>query len=151
MNEYTEQFSSSTGDIKGGLEKLLVNITVTLITSSTDTTAVNASVSQNELVWVYDAQRLWTIYGIALACIAVSGAVGLACILKDGDDESFSFLDILRATRNQELDDLFETDIDRDARNHSVLQYGAPKWYSLNMFRIFRLAKSDPSSWIKLE
>ncbi len=151
LNEYTEQFSSSTRDIKGELEKLLVNFTVALIASSTDTTAVNASVSQNQLVWVYDAQRLWTIYGIALACTAVSGAVGLACILKDGDDESFSFLDILRATRNQELDDLFETDIDGDARNHSALRYGAPKGYSPNMFRVFRLAKSDPSSWIKLE
>ncbi|KAK0227227.1 hypothetical protein EDD85DRAFT_794501 [Armillaria nabsnona] len=151
LNEYTEQFSSSTGDIRGGLEKLLVNFTVALIASSTDTIAVNASVSQNQLVWVYDANRLWTIYGIALACTAVGGAVGLACILKDGDDESFSFLDILRATRNQELDDLFKTDIDRDTRNHSVLQYTALKGYSSNMFRVFRLTKSDTSSWIKLE
>ncbi|KAK0219265.1 hypothetical protein IW262DRAFT_1462925 [Armillaria fumosa] len=80
LNEYTSLFSSTTGDIKGGLEQMLVNFTVALIASSTDATAVHASVSQNQLVWEYDAQNLWTIYGIALTFTAVSVMVGLACI-----------------------------------------------------------------------
>ncbi|KAK0492947.1 hypothetical protein EDD18DRAFT_1108551 [Armillaria luteobubalina] len=73
LNEYTGLFSSTTGDIKGGLEQILVDFTVAMITSGTEKTAVHASVSQNQLVWEYDAQNLWAIYGIAQACTAVSG------------------------------------------------------------------------------
>ncbi len=151
LNEYTGQFGSRMGDIKDGLQQVLVNFTVALMASSTDMTTVHASVSQNQLVWEYDAKRLWTIYGIALAFTAVSGTVGLACISKDRDNESFSFLDILRATRNPELDDLFETGIDGDTRNHSVLEYSASRGYSPNIFHVFGLAKSDTSSWIELK
>ncbi|KAK0470980.1 hypothetical protein IW261DRAFT_1572500 [Armillaria novae-zelandiae] len=152
LNEHATLFSSTTRDIKGGLEQMLVNFTVALMASSTDKVAVQASVSQNQLVWEYDAQNLWTIYGIALAFTAVSTMVGLACIWKDGDNESFSFLDILRATRNSKLDDLFATGKDGNTRNYSVLQYGESKGYSPNIDRVFRpVAKSDTSSWIDLK
>ncbi len=84
LNEYMEQFSSSTRDIKGELEKLLVNFTVALIASSTDTTAVNAiGIPESTSVGLRCTETVDN-YGIALACTAVSGAVAWPCILKDG-------------------------------------------------------------------
>ncbi|KAK0467429.1 hypothetical protein IW261DRAFT_1613018 [Armillaria novae-zelandiae] len=132
LNEFTGQFSPRTPDIRHGLEQLLVNLTVALIASSMNTTEVSASVEQNKLVWEYDAHRLWIIYGIALGLTAFSGVVGLACILKDGDNESLSFMDILRATRNPKLDELYGEDMDNTTRAQSVLQYNVPKAYGPN-------------------
>lgn len=141
LNEFTGQFSPRTPDVRRSLEQLLVNLTVALIASSMNTTEVSASVEQDKLVWEYDAQRLWIIYGTALAFTVVSGAIGLACILKDGDDESSSFMDILRATRNPELDELYGEDMDSATRAKSVLQYNVPRAYGSNIFGIFRLTQ----------
>ncbi|KAK0209695.1 hypothetical protein IW262DRAFT_1528555 [Armillaria fumosa] len=141
LNEFTGEFSPRTPDIRRDLEQLLVNLTVALIASSMNTTEVSASVEQNKLVWEYDAHRLWIIYGIALALTAVSGTIGLACILKDGDTENLSFMDILRVTRNPELDELYGEDMDNTTQAQSVLQYNVPKAYGPNIFGIFRLAQ----------
>ncbi|KAK0431398.1 hypothetical protein EV421DRAFT_1743149 [Armillaria borealis] len=77
----------------------------------------------DQLVWVYHVQRLWIIYATALAVTAACGAVGLACILKNGEDRDLTFWDIVRATRNSELDAIVDGEKCGDAGESTMLQY----------------------------
>ncbi|KAK0431396.1 hypothetical protein EV421DRAFT_1927770 [Armillaria borealis] len=77
----------------------------------------------DQLVWVYDIQRLWIIYATALAVAAACGAVGLACVLKNGEDRDLTFWEIVRATRNSELDAVVEGEKHGDAGKDTMLQY----------------------------
>ncbi|KAK0505466.1 hypothetical protein EDD18DRAFT_1326541 [Armillaria luteobubalina] len=108
LNETAGTFNPNSDDVISALEQILVNATVALIASLRHNTRVDASVAQDQLVWVYDVGRLWIIYSTALAVTAACGAVGLACILKNGEDSDLTFWDIVRATRNSELDVVVE-------------------------------------------
>ncbi|SJL15168.1 uncharacterized protein ARMOST_18653 [Armillaria ostoyae] len=123
VNETAGTFTPNSKNVSSALEQILVNITVALITYWGQTTMVNASVAQDQLVWVYDIQRLWIVYATALAVTAACGAVGLACVLKNGEDRDLTFWDIVRATRNSELDAVVDGEKYGDAGNDTMLQY----------------------------
>ncbi|KAK0445059.1 uncharacterized protein EV420DRAFT_1573231 [Desarmillaria tabescens] len=103
------------------LERILVNA------RAGKRTTVNATIMQNQLVWVYNARRLWGTYATALALALICGAVGLVCMLNNDDIRDLAFSDIVRATRNAELDSIFGGEIGADARNKVVLQYNTQK------------------------
>ncbi|PBK95103.1 hypothetical protein ARMGADRAFT_1077859 [Armillaria gallica] len=84
---------------------------------------VDASVAQDQLVWIYDIQRLWIIYATALVVTVTCGAVGLACILKNGEDRDLTFWNIVWATRNLELDVVVEGEKCGDVGKAIMLQY----------------------------
>ncbi|PBK61410.1 hypothetical protein ARMSODRAFT_1064875 [Armillaria solidipes] len=138
INETVATFSPRDDDVKTALEQILVNATIALISSGTETTEVNATVMQDYLVWVYDARKLWMTYTIALVLTFVCGAVGLACIVKNGEVRDLAFLEIVRATRNVELDGVFG---ENDTGNTAVLQYMVERKDEQNL-RGFVLVKS---------
>ncbi|PBK95079.1 hypothetical protein ARMGADRAFT_1144773 [Armillaria gallica] len=123
LNETVGTFTPNNRNVSSALEQILVNVTVALITHWAQTTVVDASVAQDQLVWVYNIQRLWIVYVTALAVTAACGAVGLACILKNGEDSNLTFWDIVRATRNSELDAVVEGEKRGDAGGSTMLQY----------------------------
>ncbi len=66
------------------------------------------------------------IVGYICNCVgstAACGVVGLACMLKNGEDSDVAFWDIVRATRNSELDAVVEGDKHRDTGKDTMLQY----------------------------
>ncbi len=91
VNKTAGTFTPNNENVSSALEQILVNATVALITYWGQTTTVDASVVQDQLVWVYHIQRLWIVYATALAVTAACGAVGLACILKNGEDRDLTF------------------------------------------------------------
>ncbi|PBK65005.1 hypothetical protein ARMSODRAFT_1022709 [Armillaria solidipes] len=123
LNETAGTFTPNSQNVSSALEQILVNLTVALITYWGQTTMVDASVAQDQLVWVYHIQRLWIIYVTALAVTAACGAVGFACILKNGEDSDLTFWDIVRATRNSELDAVVDGEKCGDAGESTMLQY----------------------------
>ncbi|KAK0432423.1 hypothetical protein EV421DRAFT_1910929 [Armillaria borealis] len=125
INDSAVTFAPSSGNVSSALEQILLNATVAIIASWGDTTIVTASVVQDQLVWVYHEQRLWIIYATALGLTAVCGAVGVACILKDGNDRDLTFWDIVRVTRNPELDAIIEGEKSGNVIKDTMLQYDA--------------------------
>ncbi|KAK0431390.1 hypothetical protein EV421DRAFT_2024551 [Armillaria borealis] len=143
VNESAGTFTPNRENMSSALEQILVNVTVALITSMGHTTMANASVVQDQLVWVYHGQRLWIIYATALAVTATCGAIGVACMLKDGEGNDLAFWDIVRATRNSELDAVVEGDKRGDAGKDTMLQYAAQgKDSDTNTSGVFVLARS---------
>ncbi|KAK0240997.1 hypothetical protein EDD85DRAFT_934124 [Armillaria nabsnona] len=142
LNETAGTFTPNNKNVSGALEQILVNLTVALITHWGQTTMVDASVAQDQLVWVYDIQRLWIVYATALAVTVACGAVGFACILKNGEDSDLTFWDILRATRNSELDAVVEGEKRGDAGGSTMLQYAVQgKDLEANTSGVFILAR----------
>ncbi len=142
LNETAGTFTPNNKNVSSALEQMLVNVTVALITYWGQTTVVDASVAQDQLVWVYHVQRLWIIYATALAVTAACGAVGLACILKNGEDRDLTFWDIVRATRNSELDAAVEGDKHGDAGKDMMLQYAVQgRDLEANISGVFVLAR----------
>ncbi|PBK95094.1 hypothetical protein ARMGADRAFT_1144795 [Armillaria gallica] len=122
-NETAGTFTPNNRNVSSALEQILVNLTVALITHWGQTTMVVASVAQDQLVWVYHIQKLWIVYATVLTVTAACGAVGLACMLKNGEDRDLTFWDIVRATRNSELDAVIDGEKRGDAGESTMLQY----------------------------
>ncbi|KAK0431402.1 hypothetical protein EV421DRAFT_1927773 [Armillaria borealis] len=142
LNETAGTFTPNSKNVSTALEQILVNLTVALVTHWGQTTMVDASVAQDQLVWVYHVQRLWIIYATALAVTAACGVVGLACILKNGEDSDLSFWEIVRATRNSELDAVVEGEKRRDTGKDTTLQYAVQgKDSDANASGVFVLAR----------
>ncbi|PBK65011.1 hypothetical protein ARMSODRAFT_1022714 [Armillaria solidipes] len=127
LNETAGTFTPNSENVLGALEQILVNTTVAMITSMGHTTLVNASVVQDQLVWVYHGQRLWIIYATALALTATCGGIALVCMLKNGGESDLTFWDIVRATRSSDLDAVVEGERLGDAGKDTMLQYEAVK------------------------
>ncbi|KAK0462303.1 uncharacterized protein EV420DRAFT_1761573 [Desarmillaria tabescens] len=143
INETARTFTPNIENVTGALEQILVNVTVALITYMGHTAVVNASVAQDQLIWVYHSQRLWIIYGTALILTAVCGVVGLVCMLKDGEDRDLTFWDIVRATRNSELDAVVEAENGAHTGKDTMLQYAVQgKDSDANTSGVFVLARS---------
>ncbi len=87
----------------------MLNTTIAFISSEGEMTLVEASVAQDQLVWVYQSPRLWIPYGVTLVCTAVCGAAGLVCMVKNNDVRDLGFSAITKATRNEDLDDIFRS------------------------------------------
>ncbi|PBK65009.1 hypothetical protein ARMSODRAFT_1087653 [Armillaria solidipes] len=142
LNETAGTFTPNSENVSSALEQILVNVTVALITYWAQTTTVDASVAQDQLVWVYHVQRLWIIYATALAVAAACGAVGFACVLKNGEDRDSTFWDIVRVTRNSELDDVVDGEKRGDAGESTMLQYAVQgKDLEANTSGVFILAR----------
>ncbi|KAK0462306.1 uncharacterized protein EV420DRAFT_1523990 [Desarmillaria tabescens] len=153
LDETARTFTPNAENVISALEQILVNATVALISSTGDTTVTNASVTEDQLIWVYHSQRLWIIYAATLISTAACGAVGLACTLKDGDDSNTTFWDIVRATRNSELDALVEEENDGNAGKDTMLQYAMKGRASdTNNSGVFVLSRSrrEGSSWMDM-
>ncbi|KAK0457199.1 uncharacterized protein EV420DRAFT_512846 [Desarmillaria tabescens] len=143
MNETAQTFSPNVPNMARALEEILVNATIALISSREDTMMAEASVAQNQLVWVYHWQRLWIVYAVALVCTAACGVAGLACMVKNKEIGDLSFTAIARATRNEDLDCVFGAGADKDEMDDAILQYGLEKKDGLGRFRVFQLAKEQ--------
>lgn len=142
LNETAGTLTTNSVNVTNALEQILVNVTIALITYWGQTTTVDASVAQDQLVWVYHVQRLWIIYATALALTMACGAVGLACILKNGEDRDLTFWDIVRVTRNSELDAIVEGEKCGDARKDTMLQYAVQgRDLRANTLGVFVLAR----------
>ncbi|KAK0241022.1 hypothetical protein EDD85DRAFT_764124 [Armillaria nabsnona] len=140
LNETARTLTPKSKSLGHALEQILVNATVALITSLGQTTTVNALVPQ--LVWAYHGQSLWIIYATALVVTAVCRAVGLACMLEDGEENSLDFWDIVRATRSSELDAIVDGDKRGDAGKDTMLQYAVQgKDSDANASGVFVLAR----------
>ncbi|KAK0207471.1 hypothetical protein IW262DRAFT_1419737 [Armillaria fumosa] len=153
LNETAGTFTPNSENVVTALEQILVNVTVALISSLGHTTTVNASVVQDGLVWVYHVQRLWIVYITALVVTTACGAVGLVCILKDGEEHDVTFWDIVRATRNSELDVLVEGGKRGGGRKDTMLRYAVQgKDSDMNTSGVFVLARSlhKGSSWMEM-
>ncbi|KAK0505471.1 hypothetical protein EDD18DRAFT_1098830 [Armillaria luteobubalina] len=61
--------------------------------------------------------------GAGSAVTAACGAIGVTCMLKDGEDRDVTFLDIVRATRNSELDAMVDGQKRVVAGKCAMLQY----------------------------
>ncbi len=86
--------------------------------------------------------ELWIVYATALAVTAVCRAVGLACMLKDGEESSLDFWDIVRATRSSELDAIVDGEKRGDAGKDTMLQYAVQgKDSDANTSGVFVLAR----------
>ncbi|KAK0505450.1 hypothetical protein EDD18DRAFT_1129500 [Armillaria luteobubalina] len=146
VNETAGTFTPKSENISSTLEQILVNVTVALITYWGQPTEVSASVAQDQLVWVYHIQSLWITYATALAVTAACGAVGLACILENGEDSDLTFWDIVRATRNSELDVVVEGERSGDTGKDTILQYtGQGMDPEANTSGVFVLAMHCPT------
>ncbi|KAK0481211.1 hypothetical protein EDD18DRAFT_797586 [Armillaria luteobubalina] len=141
MNETAKTFSPNPPDMRRALEETLINATIALISSEGDTAMVETSVARDQLIWVYHALRLWIPYAVALVCTAVCGAAGLTCIVKNKEVGDLGFSAITRATRNEDLDDVFGAGVDDDENEDAVLQYGQQRKDGRGRFRVFDLAK----------
>ncbi len=105
---------------------------------------VDASVPQDQLVWVYHIQRLWFVYATALAVTAACGVVGLACILKNGEDSDLTFWDIVRATRNSELDAVVEGEKRGDTgKGYDATVCCSRKGFGCECFRCLRTGQTS--------
>lgn len=143
LNNTARTFSENTVDIKGALERMLVNATIALISSVGETTTVDGTVARDLFVWVYDAHRLWITYSIALGVSFVCGVLGIVCIIRNGEAGDITFSDIARVTRNTELDDVFGEWVDENTRDRFVLQYGIRRRVDgLDASRMFQLVKT---------
>ncbi len=146
-------FTPKSKNVSSTLEQIIVNVTVTLITYWGQTTMVEASVVQDQLVWIYHVQRLWTIYTTGLAVTAACGVVRLACILKNGEDSDMTFWDIVQAMRNSELDAVVEGEKCGDTGKDTMLQYAVQgKDSDVNASGIFVLARPHQrwSCWMDM-
>ncbi|PBK95086.1 hypothetical protein ARMGADRAFT_1077845 [Armillaria gallica] len=86
---------------------------------------------------------------VTVAC----GVVGLACILKNGEDSDVTFWDIVRETRNSELDAVVDGEKSGDTGKDTMLQYAAQgKDSDANVSGIFVLARPHQrrSRWMDM-
>ncbi len=153
LNETAGTFTPNSENVISALEQILVNATVAMITSMGHTTLVNASVVQNQLIWVYHHQRLWIIYATALALTATSGGIALVCMLKNGGESDLTFWDIVRTTRSSDLNAVVEGEKLGDAGKDTMLQYAVQgKDPDRNTSGVFVLARSrhKGSSWMDM-
>ncbi len=142
LNETAGTFTPNSKNVSTALEQILVNATVALITYWGQTTMVDASVIQDQLVWVYHIQRLWIIYATALAVTVACGAVGIACMLENGEVRDLAFWDIVRATRNSQLDVVVDGGEGGDVGESAMLQYAVHgKDLEVNTSGVFVLAR----------
>ncbi|KAK0207466.1 hypothetical protein IW262DRAFT_1302681 [Armillaria fumosa] len=143
LNETAGTFTPNSDNVISALEQILVNATVALIASLGQNARADASVVQDQLVWVYHVGRLWIIYSMALAVTAACGVIGLACMLKNREDGDLTFSAIFRATRNSELDAVLDGEKHGDAEENAMLQYAVQKTGSeANISGLFVLARS---------
>ncbi len=143
LNETAGTFTPNSDNVISALEQILVNATVALIASLGHKTMVEASVVQDQLVWVYHIERLWIIYSTVLAVTAAYGAVGLACMLKNREESDLRFWDIFRAMRNSELDIVVDGEKHEDTEENAMLQYAAQGMgLEANISGVFVLARS---------
>ncbi len=153
LNETAGTFTPKSENVSSALEQILVNVTVALIAFMDHTIAVNASVTQDQLVWVYHVQGLWIVYVTALVVTATCGAIALACMLKDGEDSDLTFWDIVRVTRNAELDAVIEGEKRGDTGKDTMLQYTVQREDSgANASGVFVLARPHQrrSRWMDM-
>ncbi|KAK0203290.1 hypothetical protein DFS33DRAFT_977932 [Desarmillaria ectypa] len=139
MNEIIQTFSRNPANMICAPEEILVNTTIAII--SWDTTMVEASVSWDQLVWVYRYHRLWIVYAIALVCTAACGAAGFVCMMKNEEVGDLRFSAIARATRNAYFYCVFRAETDNDAKDKEIFQYQLERKDGPGRFRIFQLAK----------
>lgn len=89
------------------MEELFQNITLSLLSvpnllapQSTNTTV---TVTSTHNVYRYDAMRLWTAYGAALAAALLAAVIGLTSLVKAGASYSNRFSTVVRVSRDQSL------------------------------------------------
>lgn len=97
-------FKPTVANLSQGLSDLLANTTVAFLSSTSSTTDASAVVTSPDVVWAYDATRLWIIYGIGIGFTLIFGGFGMGCLFVNGSPGSNDFSHLLAATRNPQLD-----------------------------------------------
>jgi hypothetical protein len=113
-------------DLFQNMTLALLNVPQLLAQQNSNTSVLTTSTSN---IYLYDAMRLWTSYGAALAASLLAVAVGLASIVTTGASYSNRFSTIVRASRDQYLPITIE---EKDRRGRDPL----PKYIGKARFAV---------------
>src|SRR5579859_412689 len=98
--------------IEPKLETLLINATLSVLSLGIAFEAQTAEIQSWETVYTYVAPtRLFVAYGLSLAFALVAVLFGYWSLYRNGKAFNRGFLQVLLATRNQELDELAAADV----------------------------------------
>ncbi|KAJ7511530.1 hypothetical protein B0H11DRAFT_2268633 [Mycena galericulata] len=108
-------------DVAAGMESLLANITLSMLTIDPSQRALTTCVHSNSLPYFsYNKRRLWLVYGVALGIALVCDVIGIIALVCNRFGATADFTDFLAAARNPELND-----VDLSPRNAWIrLRYG---------------------------
>ncbi|KAJ7448915.1 hypothetical protein FB451DRAFT_1411041 [Mycena latifolia] len=109
FNASTLQFtglniSSSITNMSQGLENLVANITLGFVHLGTGFITVDALVASTHTVYHYTRATLVVTYLAAFGCLLAISALGMFCLVANGEPSSNSFSRLLMVTRNPKLD-----------------------------------------------
>ncbi|KAJ6599739.1 hypothetical protein DFH09DRAFT_1355836 [Mycena vulgaris] len=96
--------TASVTNVSQALQDLVANATLGFIHLNTATTTVDATVSSNAIIYIYDRTSLVATYSVAMFLLVLMSAVGMFCLLQNGEPSSNKFSRLLVAMRNPDLD-----------------------------------------------
>lgn len=119
-------FKPKFANLTQALLEYFSNLTVSLIPWLNGTTEMDIEVLDSGSLWDYDPYQLWEVYAPALGAVFLAVLYGLFCIHANsetgrGMDSKFSTL--LKTTRNQQLDEMYQKAGDFDNLLRSRLVY----------------------------
>ncbi|KAF7366796.1 hypothetical protein MSAN_00937900 [Mycena sanguinolenta] len=91
-------------DISQALQDLVANVTLGFVSLAMGNITVDASVTPQGLVYIYDRKTLIATYAVTFGILVAMSAVGLFCLVKNGESSANSFSHLLLASRNPELE-----------------------------------------------
>ncbi|KAJ7511547.1 hypothetical protein B0H11DRAFT_1952073 [Mycena galericulata] len=93
-------------DVAAGMESLLANITLSMLTIDPSQTSLPTCVHSNSLPFFsYNKHRLWLVYGVALGVTLVCDVIGIIALVHNRFGATADFTDFLATTRNPELNE----------------------------------------------
>ncbi|KAJ6454775.1 hypothetical protein C8R47DRAFT_1329057 [Mycena vitilis] len=101
--------STSITNISQALENLVANMTLSQFHRGTGFIDVDAVVPSTDNIYFYNHRTLGAAYLSAFACLVAVNALGMACLVRNGEPASNSFTHLLIATRNVRLDAVADT------------------------------------------
>ncbi|KAJ6464022.1 hypothetical protein C8R45DRAFT_1175287 [Mycena sanguinolenta] len=91
-------------DMSQALQDLVANVTLGFVSLALGNITVDASVTPQGLVYVYDHKTLIATYAVTFIILVAMSVVGLFCLVKNDEPSTNSFSQLLLASRNPELE-----------------------------------------------
>ncbi|KAF7349010.1 hypothetical protein MVEN_01422100 [Mycena venus] len=111
-----------------GLESLVANVSLAYVQMGTGFTTVDAVVAAPGTIYHYNRRTLGATYIAAFACLVGVNALGMFCLIQNGEPSANTFSQLLLATRNSRLDhvaDALEVDSGKtSAKDNLRLMFG---------------------------
>ncbi|KAJ7702773.1 hypothetical protein B0H17DRAFT_1042976 [Mycena rosella] len=95
--------SPSITNMSQALEDMVANITLSFVHLGTGFTTVDVVVPSTDTVYEYNRTTLGATYLVAFACLLAVSALGMFCLMANGEPSSNSFSQLLLATQNARL------------------------------------------------